>query len=57
MLVLRMTNEREMSVENEGEMAGHCETLEERQTRGQGGQFWRRRRSYFGNALKATRST
>jgi hypothetical protein len=37
MLVLRMTNERKMSVENEREMAGHCETLEDWQTTGQGG--------------------
>lgn len=37
MVVLRMANEREMRVENEGEAAGHCATLEARQTTAQGG--------------------
>ena len=36
MLVLRMTNEREMSVKNEGEMAGHCGRLRRHSERSRG---------------------
>jgi len=36
MLVLRMTNEREMSVKNEGEMAGHCGRLHRHSERSRG---------------------
>jgi hypothetical protein len=37
MLMLRVSNEREMSVENESEVPQHFKTLGERQARDQGG--------------------
>ena len=57
--MFRMAYKWKMGVENEGEMAGHWLTLEERRTRGQGGSaspktmlFWQR---VEGNAVHLQR--
>src|SRR5262249_56786459 len=58
-LMFQMAYKWKMGVENEGEMAGHWLTLEERRTRGQGGSaspktmlFWQR---VEGNAVHLQR--
>src|SRR5207249_9089675 len=61
--MLRMPNERQMRVENNREVTGHCRRLEGWQTTAQGGSaspkmlISRPRRNYFSNAFRRTRSS